>query len=54
VQAATLGIRSTNDHHIDGERMKISERFVKGSWRYELRGMLLITHVTHRFGLALT
>lgn len=35
VQAATLGIWSTNDHYIDGERMKMSERFVKGSWRYE-------------------
>jgi pimeloyl-ACP methyl ester carboxylesterase len=35
VQAPTLGIWSTNDHYIDGERMKISERFVKGSWRYK-------------------
>jgi pimeloyl-ACP methyl ester carboxylesterase len=35
VQAPTLGIWSTNDHYLDGERMKISDRFVKGPWRYE-------------------
>jgi pimeloyl-ACP methyl ester carboxylesterase len=35
VQAATLGVWSTNDHYLDGERMKVSDRFVKGPWRYE-------------------
>ena len=35
VQAPTLGIWSTNDHYLDGERMKMSARFVKGPWRYE-------------------
>jgi hypothetical protein len=28
-------IWSTNDHYLDGERMKMSGRFVKGLWRYE-------------------
>ncbi|MBV8813435.1 MAG: alpha/beta hydrolase [Verrucomicrobia bacterium] len=35
VEAPTLGIWSTNDHYVDGERMKKSDRFVKGPWRYE-------------------
>jgi pimeloyl-ACP methyl ester carboxylesterase len=35
VKPATLGIWSTNDHYLDGERMKMSDRFVKGTWRYE-------------------
>lgn len=35
VQVPTLGIWSANDHYLDGERMKMSERFVKGPWRYE-------------------
>jgi pimeloyl-ACP methyl ester carboxylesterase len=35
VQAPTLGIWSTNDHYLDGERMKMSSRFVNGPWRYE-------------------
>jgi len=35
VQAPTLGIWSTNDHYLDGERMNMSSRFVKGPWRYE-------------------
>jgi pimeloyl-ACP methyl ester carboxylesterase len=35
VLAPTLGIWSTNDHYLDGERMKMSDRFVKGPWRYE-------------------
>ena len=35
VQAATLGIWSTNDHYLDGERVQMSNRFVKGPWRYE-------------------
>jgi pimeloyl-ACP methyl ester carboxylesterase len=35
VQPATLGIWSTNDHYLEGERMKMSGRFVKGPWRYE-------------------
>src|SRR5690242_8567598 len=29
------GIWSSNDHYLDGERMKVSGRFVKGLWRYE-------------------
>jgi pimeloyl-ACP methyl ester carboxylesterase len=35
VQPATLGIWSTNNHYLDGERMKMSGHFVKGTWRYE-------------------
>jgi pimeloyl-ACP methyl ester carboxylesterase len=35
VEAPTLGIWSTNDHYLDGERMKMSGRFLKGPWRYE-------------------
>ena len=35
LEAPTLCIWSSNDHYLDGERMKISERFVKGPWRYE-------------------
>jgi pimeloyl-ACP methyl ester carboxylesterase len=35
VQAPTLGIWSSDDHYLDGERMKMSGRFVKGPWRYE-------------------
>jgi pimeloyl-ACP methyl ester carboxylesterase len=35
VEAPTLGIWSTRDHYLDGERMKESYRFVKGPWRYE-------------------
>jgi pimeloyl-ACP methyl ester carboxylesterase len=35
VEPPTLGIWSTNDHYLDGERMKMSGRFVKGPWRYE-------------------
>jgi pimeloyl-ACP methyl ester carboxylesterase len=35
MEAPTLGIWSTNDHYLDGEGMKMSGRFVKGSWRYE-------------------
>lgn len=35
VEAPTLGIWSSNDHYLDGERMKMSGQFVKGQWRYE-------------------
>lgn len=35
VEAPTLGIWSSNDHYLDGERMKMSGQFVKGPWRYE-------------------
>jgi pimeloyl-ACP methyl ester carboxylesterase len=35
IEAPTLGVWSTNDHYLDGERMKMSSRFVKGPWRYE-------------------
>jgi pimeloyl-ACP methyl ester carboxylesterase len=35
VEAPTLGVWSTNDYYLDGERMKMSDRFVKGPWRYE-------------------
>ena len=42
LEAPTLGIWSSNDHYLDGERMKISGRFVKGPWRYEQ-----IDHASH-------
>ena len=35
MEAPTLGIWSSNDDYLDGERMKISGRYVKGPWRYE-------------------
>jgi pimeloyl-ACP methyl ester carboxylesterase len=35
VAAPTLGIWSTGDHYLDGERMKSSAGFVSGPWRYE-------------------
>jgi pimeloyl-ACP methyl ester carboxylesterase len=35
VEAPTLGIWSSNDHYLDGERMKMSGQFVKARWRYE-------------------
>lgn len=35
VQAPTLGIWSTGDHYLDGERMAASGQFVVGPWRYE-------------------
>jgi pimeloyl-ACP methyl ester carboxylesterase len=35
VAAPTLGIWSTGDHYLDGERMKASAGFVQGTWRYE-------------------
>jgi pimeloyl-ACP methyl ester carboxylesterase len=35
VEAPTLGIWSSNDQYLDGERMKMSGQFVKARWRYE-------------------
>jgi pimeloyl-ACP methyl ester carboxylesterase len=35
VLAPTLGIWSTGDHYLDGERMKNSGALVQGPWRYE-------------------
>jgi pimeloyl-ACP methyl ester carboxylesterase len=35
VEPPTLGVWSTNDHYLDGERMMVSGRYVKGPWRYE-------------------
>ncbi|MBV8899681.1 MAG: alpha/beta hydrolase, partial [Verrucomicrobia bacterium] len=35
VEAPTLGIWSTHDHYLDGQRLKASGRFVNGPWRYE-------------------
>ena len=35
VAAPTLGIWSTGDHYLDGERMKNSAALVQGPWRYE-------------------
>ena len=35
VTAPTLAIWSTEDHYLDGERMKKSAAFVAGRWRYE-------------------
>jgi pimeloyl-ACP methyl ester carboxylesterase len=36
VTAPTLGIWSTNDHYLDGERMEKSGACVAGPWRYEV------------------
>jgi pimeloyl-ACP methyl ester carboxylesterase len=35
VQAPTLGIWSTGDHYLDGERWQQSGSLVQGPWRYE-------------------
>jgi pimeloyl-ACP methyl ester carboxylesterase len=35
VTAPTLGIWSTGDHYLDGERMRESGHLVKGPWQYE-------------------
>jgi pimeloyl-ACP methyl ester carboxylesterase len=35
VQAPTLGVWSTRDHYLDGSRMRASDAFVQGEWRYE-------------------
>jgi pimeloyl-ACP methyl ester carboxylesterase len=36
VTAPTMGIWSTDDHHLDGERMKLSGDLVSGPWRHEV------------------
>jgi pimeloyl-ACP methyl ester carboxylesterase len=36
VTAPTLGIWSTNDHYLDGERMEMSGACVEGPWRHEV------------------
>jgi len=36
VQVPTLGIWSTNDHYLDGERMEKSGAYVEAPWRYEV------------------
>ena len=36
VRVPTLGIWSTNDHYLDGERMKKSGAYVEAPWRYEM------------------
>jgi pimeloyl-ACP methyl ester carboxylesterase len=36
VRVPTLGIWSTNDHYLDGERMEKSGAYVKAPWRYEV------------------
>jgi pimeloyl-ACP methyl ester carboxylesterase len=36
VTAPTLGIWSTNDHYLDGERMEKSAAYVSAPWRYEV------------------
>jgi len=62
VKAPTLGIWSTNDHYLDGDRMDASASFVEAEWRYEqiegashwipldapgrLNGLLLLAEVT--------
>jgi pimeloyl-ACP methyl ester carboxylesterase len=46
VEAPTLGFWSSNDHYLDGERMKMSGRFVKGVWCYEQ-----IDHASHWIAL---
>jgi pimeloyl-ACP methyl ester carboxylesterase len=35
VHVPTLGIWSTNDHYLDGQRMQNSGEYVKAQWRYE-------------------
>lgn len=35
VQAPTLAIWSTGDHYLDGERVRNSDAFEEGPWRYE-------------------
>jgi pimeloyl-ACP methyl ester carboxylesterase len=35
VTAPTLGIWSTGDHYLDGERFRESGTYVQGRWRYE-------------------
>ena len=46
MEAPTLGVWSTNDHYLDGERMQMSGPFVKGTlalradrWRQLLAGL---------------
>jgi pimeloyl-ACP methyl ester carboxylesterase len=36
VRVPTLGIWSTNDHYLDGERMEKSGTYVEAPWRYEV------------------
>jgi len=36
VRVPTLGIWSTDDHYLDGERMERSGAYVKAPWRYEV------------------
>jgi pimeloyl-ACP methyl ester carboxylesterase len=36
VPVPTLGIWSTNDHYLDGDRMENSGKYVKAQWRYEV------------------
>jgi pimeloyl-ACP methyl ester carboxylesterase len=36
VRVPTLGIWSTNDHYLDGERMEKSGAFVEAPWRHEV------------------
>jgi pimeloyl-ACP methyl ester carboxylesterase len=36
VRSPTLGIWSTNDHYLDGERMEKSGAYVEAPWRYEV------------------
>jgi pimeloyl-ACP methyl ester carboxylesterase len=36
VRVPTLGIWSTNDHYVDGERMEKSGAYVEAPWRYEV------------------
>ena len=35
VRVSTLGIWSTNDHYLDGERTEKSGAYVEAPWRYE-------------------
>ncbi len=36
VKAPTMGVWSTGDHHLDGDRMARSGDFVSGPWRHEV------------------
>jgi pimeloyl-ACP methyl ester carboxylesterase len=35
VKAPTMGIWSTGDHYLDGQRFRESSEYVQGPWRYE-------------------
>jgi pimeloyl-ACP methyl ester carboxylesterase len=51
VRVPTLGIWSTDDHYLDGERMEKSGAYVEAPWRYEvIEGASHWIRWTHRTG----